>query len=113
MSWSLLRSVAVVSVVLVAGCGGDDAPAPALDAGGSFDGGGSDTGEPEGDAGPRVTCEDDADCDDSLFCNGSERCAPDDPASDRSGCLRGTAPDCDDMADCTVDACSEETRACT
>ncbi len=49
---------------------------------------------------------DDDFCDDGKFCNGAETC---DPAS---GCLPGTAPDCSDNIDCTIDFCNEETDRC-
>jgi len=49
---------------------------------------------------------DDDFCDDGKFCNGAETC---DPAS---GCLPGTAPDCSDNIDCTIDFCNEETDEC-
>ncbi|WP_348528634.1 choice-of-anchor K domain-containing protein, partial [Methanothrix sp.] len=46
------------------------------------------------------------DCDDGIFCNGAETC---DPAL---GCMPGTAPDCSDGIDCTIDSCNEETDKC-
>ena len=49
---------------------------------------------------------DDDFCDDGKFCNGAETC---DPAS---GCLPGTAPNCSDNIDCTIDSCNEETDKC-
>ena len=49
---------------------------------------------------------DDDFCDDGKFCNGAETC---DPAS---GCLPGTAPNCSDNIDCTIDSCNEETDRC-
>jgi hypothetical protein len=51
------------------------------------------------------SCTSDADCDDGLFCNGAETCAA-------GACVAGTPVECDDGVDCTVDACSEATRAC-
>lgn len=48
-----------------------------------------------------------AGCDDGNFCNGTETC------SVASGCLQGVAPTCDDQVDCTNDACSSATKACT
>ncbi len=51
-------------------------------------------------------CRVDSQCDDGLFCNGTEQCV--------SGfCQAGEAAACDDGIDCTVDACDEDTRACT
>ncbi|MGB0714310.1 MAG: IPTL-CTERM sorting domain-containing protein [Phycisphaerae bacterium] len=50
-------------------------------------------------------CVVDADCDDGVFCNGAEACV--------SGvCQNGTAPDCDDSIDCTVDSCDTNTDSC-
>jgi hypothetical protein len=49
---------------------------------------------------------DDAGCDDNLFCNGAETC---DPVAD---CQPGTAPDCKDAVECTVDYCNEAAGAC-
>ena len=49
---------------------------------------------------------DDSKCNDGKFCNGAETC---DPAR---GCLPGTAPDCSDNIDCTIDSCNEETDKC-
>ena len=50
-------------------------------------------------------------CSDGLFCNGTESCDPvhGDPVT---GCLPGTAPDCDDGIACTDDGCSDVTGAC-
>lgn len=48
----------------------------------------------------------DVNCDDGLFCNGNETC---DAVLD---CLAGTFP-CDDMVDCTDDACDENTDTCS
>jgi hypothetical protein len=45
-------------------------------------------------------------CNDGEFCNGVETC-------DESGCLPGTAPNCNDGVTCTVDACNESIDACT
>jgi len=45
-------------------------------------------------------------CDDGLFCNGMESCDP------LLGCQAGSATDCDDAVDCTVDACNETTNQC-
>ena len=50
-------------------------------------------------------CEQDADCDDDQWCNGTEACVD-------GSCEAGTAPDCDDGIDCTIDACDEEADAC-
>src|SRR5687768_14728227 len=100
-----LFACGLVAVLLsLAGCGGDDGPAPREDAG--FDASFVPDGLPPG------TCRADEECDDDVFCNGPERCAPADPAADAAGCLRGTPPDCDDGEVCTTDACSDELRAC-
>src|SRR5687768_11991096 len=84
------------------GCGGTDhRSGDAEDAGAAGDAGeGTDTGRP-------ACCVSDADCDDGLHCNGVERC------DDACACRPGTAVACDDGIACTVDGCSEETRACT
>jgi len=47
----------------------------------------------------------DSDCDDGLFCNGEETCSG-------GSCVSGTAPDCNDGVDCTVDSCNVLTNAC-
>ncbi|MGB4087590.1 choice-of-anchor E domain-containing protein [Methanothrix sp.] len=55
------------------------------------------------------TCEhraDDSKCDDGLWCNGAETCDP------TKGCQPGTAPDCSDGIDCTIDSCNEEIDEC-
>ena len=46
-------------------------------------------------------------CTDNVFCNGMEIC----DAS--TGCESGTAPDCDDNNECTVDACDVDIDMCT
>lgn len=47
-------------------------------------------------------------CDDGVFCNGEETC------DTRTGeCLPGESPECDDEAECTIDACSEARQMCT
>ncbi|MBN8609901.1 MAG: putative metal-binding motif-containing protein, partial [Deltaproteobacteria bacterium] len=51
-----------------------------------------------------IECERDNDCDDGLFCNGTETC--------ELGRCQTTPTECDDGLDCTVDSCSEDTRAC-
>ncbi|MBN1512802.1 MAG: S8 family serine peptidase, partial [Phycisphaerae bacterium] len=48
----------------------------------------------------------DAACDDGAYCNGTETCDAE------LGCQPGTAPDCDDGVECTVDSCNEATDAC-
>ena len=53
-----------------------------------------------------VNTPNDGSCDDGLYCNGLETC---DAASD---CQAGTAPDCNDGVDCTVDTCDESGDVC-
>ncbi len=61
--------------------------------------GGSDSGTP-------TACAGDSECDDGVFCNGVERCAPDDPAADPSGCVLCSL--------CWTDEeCDESSRTCT
>ncbi len=55
-----------------------------------------------------VACSTNADCDDGLACNGVETC---DGGS--AMCQAGTAVDCDDMNECTTDACNEPGGTCT
>jgi len=50
-------------------------------------------------------CVDDDDCQDGLFCNGSERCIA-------GGCFMGTANDCDDGNECTIDTCDDSISGC-
>jgi hypothetical protein len=45
-------------------------------------------------------------CDDGLFCNGLEVCDP------INGCGPGTAPNCDDGVECTLDSCDETGDVC-
>ncbi len=45
-------------------------------------------------------CTDAVDCQDESACNGAELCV-------EGRCAPGTAPDCDDGIECTVDACDE------
>ncbi|UCE60744.1 MAG: hypothetical protein JSU63_03135, partial [Phycisphaerales bacterium] len=45
-------------------------------------------------------------CDNGVFCDGAEVCNP------VLGCQAGPPIDCDDNIDCTIDTCSETTRAC-
>ncbi|MFI5306628.1 MAG: DUF2341 domain-containing protein [Polyangiales bacterium] len=52
-------------------------------------------------------CSDNNDCDDGLFCDGTETCD-----TSTSKCVRGTAPDCSDSMDCTVDFCDESADVC-
>jgi hypothetical protein len=47
-----------------------------------------------------------ANCDDSVYCNGEETCDAE------TGCLDGTAVDCDDLVDCTADSCNETDDQC-
>ena len=49
---------------------------------------------------------DDGLCDNGLFCDGAETC---DAVLD---CQAGTAPNCNDGVDCTVDSCNEGTDSC-
>lgn len=90
----------LIVVVTVAGACGDDGAARDHDAG--ADAGGVDSGR---------SCARDEDCDDDVFCNGTEVCAPG-AGADSRGCTPGSAPECADATDCTVDGCSEEMRAC-
>ncbi len=53
-----------------------------------------------------VECTEDAQCNDGLFCNGTESCSP------GGQCLSGSIVDCNDGIACTIDQCSNETRAC-
>jgi hypothetical protein len=53
-----------------------------------------------------MMCTNDASCSDGNPCNGMEHCAPGSAGSNPStGCAPGTALDCDDHVDCTVDSC--------
>lgn len=68
---------------------------------------------PVKDAGPAdasldaAECSTHKQCDDELFCNGVEQCA-------EGRCVAAAAePSCDDEVDCTTDACSTTTDACT
>lgn len=45
-------------------------------------------------------------CDNDLFCDGVENCEA------GVGCVPGTAPNCDDDVECTVDTCDEEANQC-
>ena len=49
----------------------------------------------------------DALCTDGAWCNGDEYC------SATEGCRPGTAPNCNDGIDCTVDGCNEYSDSCT
>jgi len=51
------------------------------------------------------TCTKNADCDNGLFCDGSESCVA-------GACVKGTAPNCADAVNCTVDSCDETSHAC-
>lgn len=46
-------------------------------------------------------------CDDGKFCNGAEVCHP------TLGCRPGAKVNCDDKIACTLDACDEDSGACT
>ena len=52
------------------------------------------------------SCTGNAQCDDGAFCNGTEQCVA-------GSCVAGTPVACSDGVSCTVDACSETTKACT
>lgn len=84
--------------------GGQPADAAPSDGGATSDAGPQDAGF---DASPPL-CTRDEDCDDGLFCNGAETCGGGDV-----GCVPGTPPECDDMVDCTTDACDEEMDVCS
>jgi len=99
------RLGAALTAVLIAACGSrsgvvDDTPAR-HDADAGADAG--------ADAAPDATvcaCASDAECDDGLACTSAERCVD-------CTCLPGGPVSCADGLDCTVDACSEDTRGCT
>ncbi len=44
-------------------------------------------------------------CDDGLYCNGQEQCVS-------GACTSGTAEDCNDSVNCTIDSCNETTDQC-
>lgn len=46
-------------------------------------------------------------CSNGLYCDGRETC------DDQLGCLPGTAPNCADNVDCTIDSCDEVNNTCT
>jgi len=97
-----IRARVRVDLLLLVACGlacGDDA-APGGDDGGDNDGGGL------------VRCQQDSDCDDGVFCNGIERCRPRETTASAEGCVRGTAPQCDDSIACTTDVCSHNQNRC-
>jgi hypothetical protein len=52
-------------------------------------------------------CLGDGDCDNGLFCDGAEWCE-----EGTGTCQAGSAPDCDDLVGCTLDACNEATDSC-
>ncbi len=54
----------------------------------------------------RVDCVGDADCQDDTLCNGRERCMA-------NRCVPGTAVECADAVECTVDACDPATGTCS
>jgi hypothetical protein len=60
-----------------------------------------------------VRCARDADCDDGVHCNGREQCEPGAKGADGRGCVVGTAVQCDDGIECTLDSCDEAVRGCT
>ena len=49
---------------------------------------------------------DDNFCSNGLFCDGAETCDA------VNGCQAGTAPNCDDGVNCTIDSCNEGTDSC-
>jgi hypothetical protein len=52
-------------------------------------------------------CKQASDCDDGFYCNGVETC------DTKTGlCKAGSAPDCNDKIDCTIDICDEATDKC-
>ena len=53
-----------------------------------------------------VACTSDEECDDGDRCNVTERCMP---GSSETGCVGGTAPDCNDGVSCTDDGCEPAT----
>jgi len=53
-----------------------------------------------------TACTSDAQCDDGKFCDGAEHCV-------NGTCAGGTPVNCDDGVACSVDSCSEATKACT
>jgi hypothetical protein len=50
-------------------------------------------------------------CNDGQYCNGVETCNPPNGAPG-TGCVTGTAPNCNDNVACTVDTCSNTQSAC-
>ena len=74
-----------------------------------------DTCDPEA-AGGTGACDfapDETECDNDLFCDGLEVCNPDDDGADETtGCVPGTAPDCDDEDPCTIDSCDNVLGEC-
>jgi len=61
-----------------------------------------------------IVCRNDLDCNDGSACNGEEVCNSASPAADaRTGCVAGTAKDCNDGLSCTIDSCDGETCAHT
>lgn len=53
-------------------------------------------------------------CSNSLFCDGVEKCDPDNLSADgTTGCIDGTAINCDDGINCTVDDCDDGAGECT
>ena len=74
-------------------------PGPADPHGPDADGSGGDDGAAE------PSCTSDSQCDNGVFCDGAERCI-------EGACAPGIPP-CDDGVACTLDACNEDTNACS
>ena len=52
-------------------------------------------------------------CQDGLFCDGTEQCNPSAGGADpTTGCVAGTAVNCDDGLSCTVDTCDDTNDKC-
>lgn len=120
-----------LALLIVPGCGDDDAPPGGDDAGmPPIDSGSMDAGPrlPDGarsctsdeDCVDGVTCTrdvcdpagycrnpvDPGVCDDEIFCNGVEQCDP------RRGCVPGPRETCNDDDVCTIDRCNEAGKTC-
>ncbi len=61
----------------------------------------------DGQTGACLNLPDHGFCSNGLYCDGDEIC------DSLLGCVAGSAPDCADAIDCTVDACDENTDTCT
>ena len=81
-------------------CGGDNSPAPIVDAG--------------TDSVATNECVTRSDCDDGVHCNGEELCDATNPNADPvTHCAPGVPVVCDDGINCTTDACDETANDCT